>query len=86
MSAALDHLAARVAADPAFIASRLARLAVTHGYGDADLCRVLACSPDVLTRLRLCRVPGPGEDEAVYVVGLRGRWEFDAAALLALLS
>jgi hypothetical protein len=47
----LNHLAARVADDPAFVAYALRR------YADADLPMILRCDAATITRLKLCRMP-----------------------------
>lgn len=62
MSKALDHLAARVATDPLFLAGALAEFARSEGLDDAALATALGCTTAVLTRLRLCRAPRPDPD------------------------
>jgi hypothetical protein len=57
MSTALDHMAARVATDPLFLAHALTEYARSEGLDDDGLASALCCSRDDLTRLRLCGVP-----------------------------
>lgn len=59
MSAAMDHLAARVASDPLFLASALREYAQSAGLDDDGLAAELGCARADLTRLRLCRAPRP---------------------------
>jgi hypothetical protein len=59
MSQHLERLARRVASDPFFLASALARYAESEEPDDAALAEKLGCAMPVLTRLRLCRVPRP---------------------------
>lgn len=54
----LEHLAARVASDPFFLAHALSRHARARGLSDEQLAAELRCSPELLTHLRLCRTPG----------------------------
>lgn len=59
----VDQLARRVESDPLFLACALAEYAASERLDDADLARTFGCSPEMLTRLRLCRMPredGPG--------------------------
>jgi hypothetical protein len=73
MSAALDHLAARVATDPHFLACALAEYARSESLDDAGLAAALGCPPEQLTRLRLCGAP---RSEA-------GQFRADVAAIAA---
>jgi hypothetical protein len=57
MSAALDHMAARVERDPAFLASALAEYARSEKLDDAGLAAELGLPPADLARLRLCGSP-----------------------------
>lgn len=57
MTAALEHLATRVATDAAFLASALANYQRQHHLSDAELAGRLGCDRDTLTRLRLCGLP-----------------------------
>ena len=57
MSAALDHLAARVGTDPRFLANALAEYARSESLDDDGLIAFLGCAPADLTRLRLCGAP-----------------------------
>lgn len=88
MSAALDHLAARVASDPFFLAFALAVYQERHQLDDAALAALLGCDADTLTVLRLCRRPGGSpqftadEDLAV----LAERFRVDAEALRGVVS
>jgi hypothetical protein len=84
MSDALNHLVARMAADPFFLASALARYQRQHGIHDAALAAMLGCAPDVLTHLRLCRRPGAAEPHrttAEDVAEIARRFSINAAAL-----
>ena len=63
MSAALDHLAARVATDPLFLASALAEYARSEGLDDDGLARLLGCERATLTPLRLCGIPRPDPEQ-----------------------
>jgi hypothetical protein len=60
-STPLEHLAARVAGDPYFLASTLAAYQQRHDLDDAALAALLGCNVAVLTPLRLCRRPGAAE-------------------------
>lgn len=57
MSDALDHMAARVAADPLFLANALAEYARSENLDDEGLAAALGCARRDLTRLRLCAAP-----------------------------
>jgi hypothetical protein len=57
MNRHLERLARRVADDHFFLAAVLARYATARGLDDAGLAAVLACSPETLMHLRLCRNP-----------------------------
>lgn len=59
MSAALDHLAARVTTDPGFLAHPLAEYARSAELGDDQLAAELGCASGQLTMVRLCRAPRP---------------------------
>lgn len=63
MSAALDHLAARVATDPMFLANALAEYARSEGLDDPGLAATLGCPVGELTRLRLCGAPGNNPEQ-----------------------
>lgn len=52
-----EHLARRVATDPAFLAWALAGYARGEGLDDAGLAAALGCPVPTLTTLRLCRLP-----------------------------
>jgi hypothetical protein len=58
MKNTLDHMAARCAQDPYFLASALATYQQRHDLDDAALSALLGCDLAVLTPLRLCRRPG----------------------------
>jgi hypothetical protein len=62
MSKALDHLAARVTADPTFLAHPLAEYAHSAGLTDPQLAAELGCEPAQLTAVRLCGTPRPDQD------------------------
>ncbi len=82
MSAALDHLAARVATDPQFLANALAEYARSEGLDEAGLAAKLGIPPTDLTRLRLCGVPRP--DAAQFradVAAIAGRFGIDPTKL-----
>jgi hypothetical protein len=53
----LDRLARRAAAEPFFLAGRLADHQAAHDLSDLDLAAELHCTPEALTMLRLCRAP-----------------------------
>lgn len=57
MSAALDHLAARVGTDPLFLANALAEYARSEALDDDGLAAALGCARGDLTRLKLCGAP-----------------------------
>src|SRR5205823_1792353 len=59
VSRALDALARQLEGDPYFLASPLARYAASVRLDDAGLAAALACRPEDLTALRLCRAPRP---------------------------
>ena len=75
MSAALDHLAARVATDSQFLASALAEYARSDGLDDAGLAAALGCAAADLTRLRLCGAPRRDADQfRADVAAIAGRF------------
>jgi hypothetical protein len=57
MSEPLNRLARRVEADPRFLASFLAEYAQSEGLDESELARVLGCTREALTGIRLCRAP-----------------------------
>ena len=59
MSAAMEHMAQRVANDPLFLASVLAEYARSEGLDDDGVAAKLGCTREELSRLRLCGVPLP---------------------------
>lgn len=80
MSAALDHMAGRVATDPLFLACALAEFARSEGLDDTGLAGRFGLSPDQLTRLKLCGAPRSSnfnED----VAAIAGRFGLDPNAL-----
>jgi hypothetical protein len=80
----LEHLAARVAGDPYFLASVPAGYQRRHGLDDAALAALLGCNPAVLTPLRLCRRPGaaaPSWTAEADVAEIARRFGLGAAAL-----
>lgn len=84
MTQPLDHLAARVAGDPFFLAHPLAEYARAAGLDDPALAAALGCRPGDLARLRLCRSPRP--DPADFRADLRAvadRFGLPLAALAA---
>lgn len=50
----LQHLAARVATDPVFLAHAIAAYQTRHGITDDALAAELKCDAEQLVRLRLC--------------------------------
>ena len=81
---ALDHLAARCAADPFFMASALAAYQKRHALDDAGLAAVLGCPLAMLTQLRLCRRPGaasPGWTAEEDVAAIAQRFGVDGVVL-----
>lgn len=97
MAAALDHMAARVATDPFFLAYSLNEYARREGLDDAALAERLGCSAEALTLIRLCRAPrrvsdgiaDSGEyalataDFREDIASVAGRFGCNAAALAA---
>ncbi len=82
MSAALDHLAARVATDPMFLANALAEYARSEGLDDAGLAAALGCPVGELTRLRLCGAPGAEPEQfRADVADIAGRFGIDPGTL-----
>jgi hypothetical protein len=59
MSEHLDRLAKRVEHDPFFLAAALNAYARSSRSDDPALAARLGCPTEVLTRLRLCRMPTP---------------------------
>lgn len=57
MNPYLEHLAARLADAPDFLARALAEYARSERLDDAGLAARLGCPADTLTHLRLCRMP-----------------------------
>ncbi len=82
MSEVLNHLAARVATDPLFLAHPLAEFARSEGLDDAGLAAALGCRPTDLTRLRLCRAPRPDQFRAD-ATAVAERFGLDPAVLAA---
>jgi hypothetical protein len=83
MSAALDHLAARVVSDPTFLANPLAEYARSEGLDDAGLAAALGCRATDLTNLRLCGVPRADQFRAD-VGAIAGRFGIDPTALASI--
>lgn len=84
MTQPLDHLAARVADDPFFLAHPLAGFARAAGLDDPGLAAALGCRPGDLARLRLCRSPRPDPaDFRADVQAVADRFGLPAAALAA---
>ncbi len=85
MSTALDHLAARVATDPEFLASVLAEYARSETLDDAGLATALGCPTADLTRLRLCGSPRPGAEHfRADVAAIANRFGIDPNVLVAI--
>lgn len=57
MNPYLEHLAQRVADAPDFFSCALAAFARSEGLEDKGLAGRLGCSVEILTHLRLCRMP-----------------------------
>lgn len=82
MSAALDHLAARVATDPMFLANALAEYARSAELDDAGLVAALGCPAAELTRLRLCGAPrADSEQFRADIAAIAGRFGIDPTVL-----
>ena len=81
MSEALDHLAARVAADPFFLAHPLAEFARSERLDDPALAAHLGCRVEDLTMLRLCRAPTDSAEFRADVAAVAGRFGIDPTAL-----
>jgi hypothetical protein len=77
---ALEHMAARVAGDPLFLASVLADYARSEALDDAGLAAKFGLTADQLTRLKLCRVPRPTQF-AADVATIARRFALDANLL-----
>lgn len=82
MSAALDHLAARVGTDPLFLANALAEYARSEGLDDDALAAVLGCARAELTPLRLCGAPRP-EHFRADAEAIAGHFGIDPNTLVA---
>lgn len=85
MSEALATMAARAAANPRFLAHRLAAFQRHQGLTDALLALVLAMPAEHLDRLRLCGVPTP-ERYAAEVARIAAAVGADPARLLDVLQ
>lgn len=83
MSAALDHLAARVATDPLFLANALAEYARSEKLDDDGLAAALGCARTDLMRLRLCGAPRPDHFRAD-VDAIATHFDIDPNALTAI--
>lgn len=69
MSNALDRLAVLAvlaSTDPFFLGRRLAAYQGARHLTEPQVRESLACTPEQLARLRLCRAPLPGEDLGDY--------------------
>jgi hypothetical protein len=83
MSDPLLSLAARVAADPFFLASALAVYAHSEELDDVGLARRLGCSLEQLPLVRLCRAPrGDHAGRREDVASIAGHYGLDEDALL----
>jgi hypothetical protein len=85
MSDPLDYLARRAAAEPFFLARRLAAHQQARGLSDLDLAAELHCTAEALTMVRLCRAPREGADGAEDVRRVAERFGCDPARLAAAL-
>lgn len=82
MSGALDHMAARVAGDPFFLAHPLAEFAKSERLDDPALAARLGCRAEDLTPVRLCRAPRPDPaDFRADVAAVAARFGIDPGAL-----
>jgi hypothetical protein len=86
MSDPLDWLARHVAAEPFFLACRLATHQQVRGLSDLDLAAELHCTAEALTMIRLCRAPRDGAEGVQDVRCVAGRFGCDAARLAAALG
>ena len=79
----LDQLAARVVADPFFLAPTLAEYARSEQFqDDAQLAAALGCRIEDLARLRLCRAPRPdGNDFRSDLTAIATRFGLDLVTL-----
>jgi hypothetical protein len=77
-------MAARVAADPFFLAHPLAEYARSERLDDPALAARLGCRAEGLTLVRLCRAPRPGPAEfRADIAAVATRFGLDAAKLAA---
>ena len=77
---ALEHMAARAADDPLFLACALAVFARSKGLDDAGLAAAIGCPPDQLARLKLCGMPRREHFNAD-VTAIAARYGLDAGIL-----
>jgi hypothetical protein len=84
MSDPLGWLARRAAAEPFFLACRLAAHQRSRGLSDLELAGELRCTAEALTMLRLCRAPREGANGAEDVRCVAERFGCDRARLAAL--
>jgi hypothetical protein len=82
----LDWLARRAAAEPFFLARRLAAHQRAHNLSDAELTAELGCTPAALTMIRLCRAPRDGAEGVEDVRQVAKRFGCDAGRLAAALG
>jgi hypothetical protein len=86
MSEALDNLARRAAAEPFFLARRLAAHQQRCRLSDLDLAAELHCTAEALTMVRLCRAPREGAEGVEDVRCVAQRFGCDAGRLAAALG
>jgi len=77
---ALEHMVARIANDPLFLACALAEFARSRSLDDAGLAAALGCPLDQLTRLKLCGAPRADHFNND-VAAIAGRFGIDPEAL-----
>ncbi len=61
MTAPPDDPARRASAEPVLLGSRLDAYQQAHGLTEESLALRLGCTPEALSRLRLCAVPRPDD-------------------------
>jgi hypothetical protein len=86
MSDPLDWLARRAAAEPFFLACRLAAYQAQRGLSDLELADELRCTREALTMVRLCRAPRNGAEGVEDVRCMAERFGCDAGRLAPVLG
>jgi hypothetical protein len=82
----LDWLARHVAAEPFFLACRLAAHQQRYRLSDLDLAAELHCTAEALTMIRLCRAPRDGAEGVEDARCVAERFGCDPARLAAALG